>query len=526
MLNKVEKTKKKIRINSTREIIVSHGVNEEFIRKESSVQIDTIPEKIEIKEKIILEVAEVAAKNDFEVYIVGGYIRDYFLNRPRTDYDFTVVGNPLEFADLVAKKFNSKAVIFERFLTAMVPLKNGIQLEFVGTRKEEYQENSRKPIVSNGTLEDDLKRRDFTINTMAASLNQPDRGKIIDLFHGRADLKEKILRTPLEPNKTFEDDPLRMMRAARFASQLNFQIDNGTFNAIKKMSHRLKIISQERVSSEFLKILSSEKPSIGLNYLYELDLLNKFFPDLQDLNGVEIRQIGEKQVAHKDVFKHSLKVVDNISSESQNVWLRFAALIHDIAKPKTKRFISSAGWTFHGHEEIGARMVEKIFRKFKFPMEQAAYVEKLVRLHQRPMILVDLEITDSAIRRLAFQAGEALDDLFTLCKADITTKNPNLSIKYLKNYDIVRKKVIGVQEKDKLKEFQSPVRGEEIMKICSLMPCKAVGILKSKIEDAILDGFIPNEYDASLEYFLMNKDSWLAEIDSKEKRFINQDQRL
>jgi putative nucleotidyltransferase with HDIG domain len=515
----LEKKKNRFRIRNqvvtTTQIPLKPEIVDEKITLDKLVTESNI---ITIDDKILLDIAKLAQKNGYEVYVVGGFVRDYFLNSQRKDFDFTVVGNALEFAELVAKKFKSKAVIFERFMTAMVPLKNGIQLEFVGTRKEEYENESRNPIVTNGTLTDDLKRRDFTVNAMAISLQKENFGEVIDLFNGRFDLNKKILKTPLDPRKTFEDDPLRMMRAARFASQLNFEIDSNTFDAIKIMNHRLKIISQERISSEFLKILASEKPSIGLNYLSESGLLSKFFPDLEDLKGVEIKIEGSRQIAHKDVFIHSLKVVDNISLMTENVWLRFAALIHDIAKPRTKRYNSNSGWTFHGHEELGAKMAERIFRKFKLPLDKMEYVEKLVRLHQRPMMLVDNEITDSAIRRLAFNAGDALDDLFTLCRADITTKNPNLSEQYLNNYDIVCRKVIDVQEKDKLREFQSPVRGEEIMEICNLQPCKAIGLIKSNIEEAILDGLIPNDYNKAKEFFLQNMDLWLSEISLSDKK--------
>lgn len=471
--------------------------------------------KIEFDNEIILEVANIADKEDFEVYVVGGFVRDYFLNRPRTDFDFTVVGDALEFAQKVAKHFKVKPVIFERFRTAMVPLKDGTQLEFVGTRKEEYLPNSRKPIVSVGTLYDDIARRDFTINTLAASLQKNELGKIIDFFNGIEDLNKKIIRTPLDPEITFSDDPLRMMRAARFASQLNYQIHPDTFLAMKKMSERLKIISQERITNEFFKILESNQPSIGINILSEAGLLAQFFPEFEQLKGVDIRSENDKIYAHKDVFYHTLKVVDNIASMTNNVWLRFAALLHDIAKPRTKRYNPSTGWTFHGHEELGAKMVPKIFKNFKLPLEQMEYVQKLVRLHQRPMVLIDDGVTDSAIRRLAVSAGDALTDLFTLCKADITTKNPKLNEQYLKNYDAVLQKILDVQEKDKLREFQSPVRGEEIMQYCRIAPCKAVGIIKSNIEEAILEGIIPNEYDSARKYFEENIENWMNQIDPK-----------
>lgn len=472
-------------------------------------------QKVELNADVILQVAEIANRENYEVYIVGGFVRDYFLNRPRTDYDFTVVGNALEFAKKIASHFRVKPVVFERFRTAMVPLKDGLQLEFVGTRKEEYLPNSRKPIVSVGTLYDDIARRDFTINTLAASLQKDELGKVVDIFGGIEDLSNKLIRTPLNPEITFNDDPLRMMRAARFASQLEYTIHPDTMAAIKKMAPRLKIISQERITNEFLKILESNKPSIGINILSETGLLAQFFPELESLKGVDVKTQNDKVYAHKDVFYHTLKVVDNISTMTNNVWLRFAALLHDIAKPKTKRYNPQTGWTFHGHEELGAKMVAKIFRNFKLPLEQQEYVEKLVRLHQRPMVLVDDGVTDSAVRRLAVSAGSALEDLFTLCKADITTKNPKLSAQYLSNYDSVLQKILEVQEKDKLREFQSPVRGEEIMQYCRIAPCKAVGIIKSNIEEAILDGVIPNEYDDARKYFEENIEKWINDIEPK-----------
>lgn len=479
---------------------------------------ETPPLTIPIENKIILKVAELAQKNDFQVYIVGGYVRDYLLNRERTDLDFTVIGDALEFAKIVAKYYKTKPVLFEKFKTAMVPLKDDFQLEFVGTRKEEYFEDSRKPIVTEGTLEDDLKRRDFTVNALAASLQKDKFGQVIDLFNGFQDIKNKILKTPLDPIKTFEDDPLRMIRAARFASQLGFNIEGKTIRAMKSMKHRLNIISVERISAEFLKILASPKPSIGINILNDTELLPLFLPEISNLKGVEIKQYGEKNFAHKDVYKHSLMVLDNISVVTDNVYLRFAALLHDVGKPITKRFQPGFGWSFHGHEEVGANMIERIFRRLKLPLENVPYVETLVKLHQRPMMLVDDIITDSAIRRLAVNAGEYLQDLFTLCKADITTKNPNLSAQYLNNYDIVLAKVLEVQEKDKLREFQSPVRGEEIMEYCKLAPCKAIGIIKNNIEEAILEGIIPNEYQAAREYFEKNIDFWLSSINPKDIR--------
>ena len=473
---------------------------------------------INIDDPIINKISQLADSKGFEVYLVGGYVRDYYLDRKRTDLDFTVVGDALAFAKIVAKEFKVKPIIFERFTTAMVPISQESQLEFVGTRREEYLPNSRKPIVTIGTLYDDLARRDFTVNAMAVSINSNTFGKVIDKFNGMEDIQKQILRTPLDPEKTFEDDPLRMLRAARFASQLNFTIEKRTIDAIIKMHERLKIISQERVTAEFFKILESPQPSIGIKILSETGLLDVFFSQLEKLKGVDIVKEGTATYAHKDVFYHSLQVLDNIARVTDNVWLRFAALLHDIAKPQTKRFHPQSGWSFHGHEEIGARMMPRLFRDFKLPLDKLAYVEKLIRLHQRPMTLVDDEITDSAIRRLAVQAGDALEDLFILCKADITTKNPRLSVKYLENYDSVARKIMEVQERDKLREFQSPVRGEEIMEYCKIEPCKAIGIIKTNIEEAILDGKIKNDYDEAKTYFIQNIDEWLSSINPKDIR--------
>jgi tRNA nucleotidyltransferase/poly(A) polymerase len=467
-------------------------------------------EKIIINENIILDIGKLADELGYKVYVVGGYIRDYFLDRPREDFDFTVIGDSIAFAKKLATHFNTKPIIYPKFRTALVPVQ-GMKLEFVGTRKEEYESDSRKPIVSGGTLEDDLKRRDFTINTMAVSINKETFGELIDIFDGKKDLDLQILRTPLEPGITFSDDPLRIMRAARFASQLGFQIDGSALVSMSQMAERIKIVSQERISDEFFKIIKSPKPSIGIKILFETGLLNYVFPELVKLSGVDVVEDINKRYGHKDVFLHSLQVLDNIASVSDNEWLRFVSLVHDIAKPQTKKFIKGTGWTFRGHEELGARKMNEIFNRLKLPKDNLPYVEKLIRLHQRPMTLVDEGVTDSAVRRLAFQAGDALEDLFTLCRADITTKNPDLSAKYWNNYDIVTKKVIEVQEKDKLREFQSPVRGKEIMEICNLNPSRAVGYIKTAIEEAILDGFIPNEYEAAKKYFLENKDKWLEE---------------
>jgi putative nucleotidyltransferase with HDIG domain len=474
--------------------------------------------KVEITDKNILKIRELAEKHNYEIYLVGGYVRDLFLNRPKQDIDFTVVGDAIEFAKIVAEHFHTKVVSYPRFFTSMVPV-GRFEYEFVGTRKEVYLPKSRKPIVSVGSLEDDLRRRDFTINAMAISLNSDSFGKLIDYFDGYKDLKNKIIRTPLDPRATFDDDPLRMMRAIRFCAQLDFEIEPETLNAIKEMKTRIEIVSQERITNELLKIIDSLQPSKGFALLYETGLLELIFPELHALAGVETIEQDGIQFSHKDVFFHSLKVLDKVAQNTGNTWLRFAALIHDIGKAKTKRFIPGVGWSYHGHEEVGARMVAHIFRRLKLPLENVEYVEKLVRLHQRPMALVDDGVTDSAIRRLAAYAGDALEDLFLLCRCDITTNNPNLSKKYLNNYQKVWNKVLKVQEKDKLRQFQSPVRGEEIMEIFGLPPSPEVGVIKTAIEEAILDGVIPNEYDAARQFVLERKETWeriLKTVDVKE----------
>lgn len=481
---------------------------------------------IVIHEEILQEIGKLADKHKIDAYAVGGYVRDYYLKRPRKDLDITVIGDSLDFATKVAKHYKTKAVVFENFRTAMVPV-GDYQLEFVGTRKEEYKEDSRNPIVSEGTFEDDIKRRDFTINSIAVSLNKKTIGKVIDLFGGVKDLEQRLLKTPLDPAVTFNDDPLRMLRGARFAAQLNFRLDKSAMNSITSMPERINIISQERITSEFLKIIDADKPSIGLSILYNTGLMKEIFPELHDMQGVELKVVDGKKFGHKDILFHSFKVLDNIAEKTKNTWLRLAALMHDIAKPATRRFAAETGYTFHGHEELGARWMKKIFRKMKFPMEHLPYVEKLIRLHARPMALVDEIVTDSAIRRLAVQAGDSLEDLFTLVRADITTKNPNLTIQYRDNYERVFQKVIDVQERDKLREFQSPVRGEEIMEICGISPSRAVGFIKENIEEAILEGEIPNEYEPAKDYFLQNKDTWLLEAVKKglmDKTYNNQNE--
>lgn len=466
--------------------------------------------QIEILDPVLLRVAALAHERSIDAYVVGGYVRDAVMGRARTDIDITVVGDPLEFARAVAEVFRSKTVEYERFRTAMVPV-GDYQLEFVGTRMESYTPNSRNPVVVEGTLEDDLRRRDFTVNAMAATLRADDLGRVVDLFGGVEDLNRQVLRTPLDPVVTMSDDPLRMMRAARFAAQLGFRIDDDVRAAVRSMAERIRIISQERITDEFLKILASPKPSIGLVFLYETGLMEHIFPEVHNLAGVDLVQAGNREFRHKDVFYHTVQVVDNVASMSDNLWLRFATLMHDIAKPRTKRFMDGQGWTFHGHEEVGARWQERIFRRMKLPMQHLSYVETLVRLHQRPMMLVDEGVTDSAIRRLAVQAGDAISDLFTLCRADITTRNEQRATKYLRNYAIVEAKVEDVRERDQLRAFQSPVRGEEIMQITGMAPCRAVGYMKWMIEEAILDGIIANDAEQARAYLLEHLEQWKIE---------------
>ncbi|MEO8445865.1 MAG: CCA tRNA nucleotidyltransferase [bacterium] len=464
--------------------------------------------KYEIQNKYLNRIGKLADEKGFEAYIVGGYVRDLILGIEDSDVDIMVVGDGIEFAKIVAKEFGKVPdAQYKNFETALVNI-DELKLEFASARKESYDRNSRKPKVEPADLAKDLSRRDFTINTLAIGLNERVKGELIDLFNGYDDIKSKIIRTPLEPEKTFDDDPLRIMRAIRFASKLNFKIDDKTFEGIKKMKARLKedgVVSQERITNEFLQILMSEKPSIGLELLFNSGVMDLIFPEISQLEGVDQRQ----DYHHKNVFYHTLKVVDNISEKTNDVWLRFAALVHDIAKPRTKKFVDGTGWTFHGHEELGARMMKKIFLRMKLPLTKLGYTEKLVRMHLRPIPLAKAEVTDSAIRRLAAEAGEELVDLLTLCRADITSKNPEKVSKFMSNYEVVEKKILEVQEKDNLRNFQSPVRGDEIMSICGLTPCREVGIIKKKIEEAILEGEIPNEYEDAKKYLYKVKDELL-----------------
>lgn len=449
--------------------------------------------------------SETAGELGVKLYIVGGYVRDLLLGKEKEEIDFLVVGKGPEFANELANRLGVKTItIFKNFGTAHFKFADK-DFEFVGARKESYNRNSRNPVVDTGTFEDDINRRDFTINALTLSLNKEDFGKLIDSFDGLSDLEEKMIKTPLDPMITFDDDPLRIMRAFRFAAKLNFTVDEKIMEASLKLRERLKIVSIERITEEFLKTLSADKPSIGLNLLQKAKVFDVIFPEMADLAGVEQR----KDFHHKDVFYHTCEVIDNIAQMTDDVWLRFAALVHDIAKPRTKKFDENVGWTFHGHEELGARMMKKIFKRMKLPFTKLEYIEKLVRLHLRPIALVNEEVSDSAIRRFIVQAGEDMEDLIKLCRADITSKNPEKVHRYLENYDLVMDKVREVQEKDELRAFQSPVRGDEIMKICNLKPGRKVGEIKTAIEDAILDGVIPNNYEAAYEYLLKVKDEIL-----------------
>ena len=446
---------------------------------------------ISIIDTISIE-AELSGK---EVYLVGGFVRDLILNRRNKDIDILVVGNGIDFAKLISKKLNKKLQIFKNFGTAMLKTEN-YDIEFVGARKESYSKDSRNPVVEQGTLVEDLSRRDFTINSLAISLNKKNYGEIIDLFSGRADIDKKIIRTPLDPKTTFHDDPLRMMRAARFASQLDFLVDKNNLEFIKSENKRIEIISKERINDELNKILMSKKPSVGLKVLKESGLLELILPEICDLQGID--EIEGK--THKDNFYHTLQVLDNICENTENLWLRWVALLHDIGKPKTKKFNKKIGWTFHGHEYVGSKMVDKIFRRLKLPLnEKLKYIKKLILLSSRPIVLSLENITDSAVRRLIFDAGDDIDDLLTLCEADITTKNEHLQKKYLNNFKIVREKIKIVEERDQIRNFQPPISGEEIMSSFGLKPCKEIGIIKEYIKEAILNGVISNSYDEAKE---------------------------
>ena len=450
------------------------------------------------KHDVLQQVAEVAQAQNIEAYVVGGYVRDMLLNRPSKDIDIVCVGSGIALANALGKKVKSPVTVFKNFGTAMLKVGDW-EVEFVGARKESYRRDSRKPIVEDGTLEDDQNRRDFTINALAISLNKQDFGRLIDPFGGVEHLQKKIIRTPLEPAITFSDDPLRMMRAVRFASQLGFDIEHNTFLAIQDQADRLEIISQERITDELNKIILSPVPSYGFKLLFHAKLLEQFFPEMIALHGVEKR--GKH--AHKDNFYHTLQVLDNVSTVSHDLWLRWAAILHDIAKPPTKRYHPKIGWTFHGHEDKGARMTPGIFRRLKLPMDaKMKFVQKLVKLHLRPIALVKDTVTDSAMRRLLFEAGDDIDALMKLCRADITSKDGHKVQRYLKNFDKVEEKMVTVEEKDHLRNFQPPISGEEIMEHFNLKPSKVVGEIKEEIKEAILEGTIPNEREAAWELML------------------------
>ncbi len=448
--------------------------------------------------KIFSLISEAAEELDFPTYVVGGFVRDRLLGRISKDIDVVCVGSGIELATKLSKKLRPapRLVVYQRFGTAMLKHKE-LEIEFVGARKESYRSDSRKPAVENGTLEDDQNRRDFTINALAVSLNKHNFGSLIDPFGGLDDLNSRRIVTPLDPGKTFSDDPLRMLRAVRFSSQLDFTIDPLTLEGISQFSSRLVIVSKERITTELNKIILSRKPSNGFKLLEETGLLKQILPELTNLKGVEIKE----NIGHKDNFYHTLEVLDNVAQESDNLWLRWAAILHDIGKASAKRFQKNSGWTFHGHEVISTKWVPKIFKRLKLPLDhKMKYVQKIVSLHHRPISLTKENISDSAIRRLLFDAGEDIDDLMTLCKADITSKNESKKKRYRENYDVVKVKLIEIEEKDHLRNWEPPVSGEIIMEHFNIKPGRSVGIIKTAIREAILDGIIENDYDAAFAY--------------------------
>lgn len=463
----------------------------------------------ELHLKIFRLISEAAAELDQPAYVIGGYVRDHYLGRPIegvTDIDFVTVGSGIKLAEAVSDRIEgSSLAVFRQFGTAQV--KSGeLDLEFVGARKESYRRNSRKPIVEDGTLQDDQLRRDLTINALSWSLNKDDFGALNDPFEGIKDLRNEIIRTPIDPHQTFDDDPLRMMRAIRFATQLQFFIQEHTFKAITDMAERIEIISTERIIDELNKIVLSPKPSIGFTMLFKTGLLKQIFPEMHRLHGV--KEVNGHR--HKDNFWHTLKVLDNVAEVSDDLWLRWAAIMHDIAKPPTQKYQPGVGWTFHGHDALGARWTKRIFRKLGLPLdERMRYVRKLVQLHLRPIALVSEEVSDSAVRRLIMEAGDDIDDLMTLCRADITSKNENKVERYHHNFDKVEEKIKEVEEKDRLRNWKNPLSGEEIMKALQLDPGPVIGDIKDAVKEAILNGDIPNEHDAAFEFMMEHKEEFL-----------------